>query len=254
MAEITPEQQLKSTKQEGSGKLDTMAALQTALSKTAIATAKIWNPWDDACEKGVNLDEICGKPDLTAAPTTIPEDATFTTYGMVKLRGFEGRFRELSKPAEVSLTEKTFDQAKTLLKKGYLQWARMNWRGVKGGNCTYLAGVVIGFLSENAQLVPSGATVEQFNLEEAGQGHAFVVIGREPSSKPADLSTWGSACFVVDQWYARQRITSPGTNAVKEIADTTSSYYHADFVKFLKSGGKIYRGPAYTYQELTTLF
>jgi hypothetical protein len=248
------EQSAETTTTGVSGKLAVMGALQTALAKTAIVSAKIWNPWDEACEPGIDLSTVRGTPDLTAAPITIPEDATFATSGLVSKTSYLGRFRELSKPQDVSLTAQTFDQAKVLLKKGYLQWARANWRGVKGGNCTYLAGVVVGFLSENAHLVPRGATVEQFNLAQSGQGHAFVVIARDPASNPADLSAWGSACVIVDQWYARQRVTAPGTNAVKEIADTASSYYDAGFRKFLAGGGRIYRGPAYSYQELTTLF
>lgn len=233
-------------------KIEVMRKLQDALSETAIVKAKIWNPWDDACEEGIDLKEIQGKPELTAAPTTIPEDATFQGLKLVTKSAYVARYRELSKSMDVDLTAQTFDGAKILLKTGYLQWGRSNWRVVTGGNCTYLAGVTIGFLSDNSKLVPEGATVEQFNLLARGEGHAFVVIGRDPQSTPAILATWGDKCFIVDQWYARQRVTSPGIFAVKDLTEG-SPFYDPAFLKFIREGGTISRGPAFSYLELTQL-
>jgi hypothetical protein len=63
-------------------KAEVMRKLQEALSETAIVKAKIWNPWDDACEEGIDLKEVQGVANLTAAPTTIPED---TRFGDLKL-------------------------------------------------------------------------------------------------------------------------------------------------------------------------
>ncbi len=234
-----------------SAKAAALALLQDAFAKTPIAKAKVWNPWDQVCEVGIDLVEVQGTPGLTAAPTTIPEDEAFGALGLVKKSAYLGRFRELSKTMDVDLTKDTFDRAKLLLKTGYLQWARSNWRGVTGGNCTYFAGVTIGYLSENIKLVPPGASVEQFNLEESGQGHAFVVVGRDADSKPATPATWGKDCFVVDQWYARQRVREPGRYAVKDVTDS-SPFYDPAFLAFLGTG-RIYRGPAYSYEDLTKL-
>ena len=233
-------------------KAEVMRKLQEALSETAIVKAKIWNPWDDACEEGIDLKEVQGVANLTAAPTTIPEDTRFGDLKLVTKAAYVARYRELSKSMDVNLTAETFDSARLLLKTGYLQWGRANWRGVTGGNCTYFAGVTIGFLSDNSKLVPEGATVEQFNLLARGEGHAFVVIGRDPQSTSATLATWGKRCFIVDQWYARQRRTSPGIFAVKDL-EQDSPFYDAAFLKFIREGGTISRGPAFSYQELTQL-
>ena len=258
----TPEMEPKVKEQKDRGgpsgakalspKAAAMSTLQEALGGTAIAKAKVWNPWDLACEDGVNLDEVQGTASLTAAPTTISEDATFAGLKLVTKSAYVARYRELSKSMDVELTSETFGAARVLLKTGYLQWGRANWKGVKNANCTYFAGVTIGFLSDNIKLVPEGATVEQFNLLASGEGHAFVVIGRDPESTPATLTTWGKDCFIVDQWYARQRVTKPGIFAVKDLVED-SPFYDAAFLKFLLEGGRISRGPAFSYSELTKL-
>jgi hypothetical protein len=257
MTESTPQmepkvKELKSKEGPSGGKVAAMTALQQALAETRIATAKVWNPWAEVCETGIDRTEIQGTPGLTAAPQTIPEDQTFASFTGAQKRVYAGRMRQLAKDFELELTEDTLATAKLLMKTEYLQWGRANWKGFAGGNCTAFAGVTAGFLAENMKLVPSGATVEQFNLSEGGQGHAFLVIGRDPSSKPGTPATWGDKCFIVDQWYARQRVSAPGKYAVKDSVGSTSDFSDEAFWKFL-STGRISRGPAYTYEQMTTL-
>ena len=233
-------------------KLTSMQQINNAIIQTPIATAKVWNLWPTCCEPGLNTLLIKGTPDLTAAPVTIPEDATFAGLKFPAKTSFLARYRQLRQSNDVMLSAETFEDARLVMKTDYLNWGRTNWRSIKGGNCTYFAGVTIGWLSDNIGLVPAGATVEQFDMTESGQGHAFVVVDRDPASTPGNPATWGLWCFVVDMWYARQRLTAPGTSPAKDLNDPTSVLYLANFVQFL-GGGTITRGPAYSYEQLTSL-
>ena len=66
-----------------------------------------------------------------------------------------------------------------------------------------------------------------------------MVAGHDPGSRPSTFSGWGEGCFVIDQWYARQQLSKPGSHPVKEIADAAK--------------GPLSRGPAFSYDELTKL-
>src|SRR5260370_38505874 len=111
-----------------SAKAAALALLQDAFAKTPIAKAKVWNPWDQVCEVGIDLVEVQGTPRLTAAPTTIPEDEAFGALGLVKKSAYLGRFRKLSKTLDVDLTMDPFDRLKFLLSPVYLHLACSNWQ------------------------------------------------------------------------------------------------------------------------------
>jgi hypothetical protein len=240
----------------GSAKAAAMEAIQKALTSSRLNQCKIWNLWTaTVCEKGLDTSKIKGTGSLQAAPVTIPESAT---YGSLKLGdriAYASRYNELTgeKDADklVTMSPDNLAEMRSVLKAGYLRWGRTNYGGFTGGNCTYIAGVTVGWLASNIGLIPTGARVEQFNLSSGGQGHAFVVIGRDPDSRPGTLSSWGSNWFVIDPWYARQRFTPPGPYAVKDPADT-SGFYDQDFVTFI-TDGVLTQGPAFTIEELLSL-
>ncbi|TDD59209.1 hypothetical protein [Actinomadura rubrisoli] len=232
-----------------------MKAIQDAIEGSKLATCKIWNLWEKVCEKGLEVSKVKASPGLTAAPLTIPESATFAKTKGLDLRKYKARYNELSgiKDADalVDVTADNFDEVRVLLKKGYLQWGRTNYSGFTGGNCTYIAGITVGWLAENTKLLPEGVRVEQFNLAPGGEGHAFVVVGRASGSDPAKPATWGEEWFLIDPWYSRQRVTRPGTNAVKDPVPG-GDYYDKDFLAFIFDG-TIAPGPAFTAEELATL-
>ncbi len=241
-----------------SAKAKAMKAIQDAIDGSRLAGCKLWNPWEKVYEKGLEVSKIKATPGLTAAPLTIPETATYAGIkekAALDLRKYKARFNELKGIKEddklVDVTADNFDEVRLLLKKGYLEWGRTNYSGFTAGNCTYIAGVTVGWLAENTRLVPEGARVEQFNLAPGGEGHAFVVIGRASGSTPGTISTWGADAFIVDQWYARQRVTAPGKYAVKDIVKG-SDFYDEDFIAFI-TDGKIAPGPSFTAEELAKL-
>jgi len=190
-----------------------------------------------------------GKPELTAAPTTIPEDATFQGLKLVTKSAYVARYRELSKSMDVDLTAQTFDGAKILLKTGYLQWA-VKLESRHGGNCTYLAGVTIGFLSDNSKLVPEGATVEQFNCY-AWRGACLRGDRTRPAEHAAILATWATSA---SSWTSvRTAARHIARHLRGEGLTEGSPFYDPAFLKFIREGGTISRGPAFSYLETDQL-
>jgi hypothetical protein len=241
--------------QTGSGtpaRITAMRAIQEALPKK-LKEGKIWNPWAATVgEKGLDIAKIKGTPGQNSPPETIPDSATFDSIKSQKRITYQGLYNQFKgiKDADqmVTLTAGNLAEMRATIKIGYLKWGLVNYKSFTGGMCTNIAAVTVGWLADNTVLVPAGARVEQFNLSSGGQGHAFVVIGRDEKSDPEKLPSWGPDWFIIDQWYARQRITSPGTNAVKDPA-TASEFHDADFMTFI-TDGKISKGPSYTIEEL----
>jgi hypothetical protein len=190
VAESVPELEPKSLK-EGKAKecpgaelaalakKSAMEALDKALGSTAIPKGRLWNPWPSVCEEGLVPDSIRAAVGSLPVPETIGQDATFGSLAPVRRLNFGAKYRTLSGSQDFELTEDTFDVARDALKAAYLGWAaKSSWIGFKDGNCTYFAGVTIGFLARNAKaLVPGGAAVEQFNLN-LGDGPGPRVRGR----------------------------------------------------------------------------
>jgi hypothetical protein len=240
----------------GAAKAAAMKAIQEALPSSRLHECKIWNLWTDTvCEKGLDTAKVKGPTSLTAAPATIPDSATYDNLKIGDRTSYAARYNELKniKDADklVQLTDGNLADMRAVLKLGYLQWCRANYPSFKGGNCTYIAGVTVGWLAGNISFIPADALVEQFNLSSGGQGHAFVVIGRATDSDPEKLVSWGSNWFIIDQWYARQRVTAPGTNAVKDPAPA-GEFHDSGFMTFITSG-KITKGPSFTIKELISL-
>ncbi|HET9971302.1 MAG TPA: hypothetical protein VFQ68_23910 [Streptosporangiaceae bacterium] len=239
----------------GSGtpaKVTAMRAIQAALPKR-LKEGKIWNPWAaTVCENGLDIAKIQGVPGQNSPPETIPDSATFDSIKPVMRKNYQGLYNQFKKEKDadqmVVLTAGNLAEMRDTLKTGYLQWGLVNYKSFTGGMCTNIAAVTVGWLADNTGLIPAGARVEQFNLSSDGQGHAFVVIGRDKDSDPEKLPTWGPDWFIIDQWYARQRITSPGTNAVKDPA-SASEFHDANFMTFI-TNGRISKGPSYTIEEL----
>jgi hypothetical protein len=239
----------------GSGtpvKVTAMRAIQAALPKR-LKEGKIWNPWTVTVgEEGLDTARIQGQPESNSPPETIPDSATFDSIRPAMRKSYQGLYNQFKKIRNddqmVVLTTGNLAEMRATLKIGYLQWGLVNYKSFTGGMCTNLAAVTVGWLAENTGLIPAGARVEQFNLSSGGQGHAFVVIGRDKDSDPGMLPTWGPDWFIIDQWYARQRITSPGTNAVKDPT-SASEFHDANFMTFI-TDGRISKGPSYTIEEL----
>jgi hypothetical protein len=240
----------------GAAKAAAMKAIQEALPSSKLHECKISNLWTETvCEKGLDTAKVKGEVSLTAAPETIPDSATYDNLKLGARTSYAARYNELKniKDADklVKMSTDNLAEMRATLKAGYLQWCRTNYPSFKGGNCTYIAGVTVGWLAGNTGLIPAGARVEQFNLSSGGQGHAFVVIGRAKDSDPGKLASWGSDWFIIDQWYARQRVTPPGTKAVKDFTPA-SDFYDSGFEKFITEG-VITKGPSFTIEELISL-
>jgi hypothetical protein len=99
------------------------------------------------------------------------------------------------------------------------------------GVCTMFACAALGHLARNPDLLDPGSVVELFKYEGDQGGHAFIVVNR--AGTPDDVDSWGPQCYVIDPWYARHRITPPGTNAVKDMTAGTA-FHDPAFVAFLK--------------------
>jgi len=78
-------------------------------------------------------------------------------------------------------------------------------------------------------LLPPGTRVEVYSIVgRQDDKHLFTVVNRKSGSDERDYTTWGDDCFVVDQWYALQTVTSPVKSFVGEHMDPV-------FLTWLKS-------------------
>jgi hypothetical protein len=83
-------------------------------------------------------------------------------------------------------------------------------------------------------LLPPGTVVEVCGTTSKKDGHTFVVVSRQgaggivPGGKIGAPATWGTQCFVLDQWYALQK----SDRAVKSF-NPQNAFYDKNFVTWL---------------------
>ncbi|GAA1271432.1 hypothetical protein GCM10009665_69550 [Kitasatospora nipponensis] len=130
----------------------------------------------------------------------------------------------------------------------FLEWGRDRAQIVPfHAVCDGFACATIAILvATNSPLLP-GTSVEWFGFVQSGvrgRGHAFAVVDRPAASNPADPTSWGNTCLVVDQWYGLQAGCAPafalngptgnaaflalltaGGTAVKRVAGFTTGAY-----------------------------
>jgi hypothetical protein len=191
-------------------KLKLMDAIQGAIDKTGLATAKVWNPWNSVLDEQVSTKEVVASVGSSAVPDVISDSRQFASLRGVEKTAF-GTAAQLGGP----VTPDNFADAKKRLRRAYLQVGAASYKNLAGANCTLFACAVIGMLADQAAIIPDGTTVELLNLLGAGSGHAYVVINRTGGTLE-DPATYGPDAFLVDQWYARQQFTDQGKLGVKD--------------------------------------
>ncbi|MEV0197911.1 hypothetical protein [Nonomuraea sp. NPDC050691] len=67
-------------------RMERMQRVQTAIEKTRMASAKLWNPWESVVEDGVEIKKIKVAAGGGQVPETIPLGRRFADYGDLKLR------------------------------------------------------------------------------------------------------------------------------------------------------------------------
>ncbi|MEV8637427.1 hypothetical protein AB0395_37885 [Streptosporangium sp. NPDC051023] len=210
-----------------------MAAVQAALGRTQMTTAKLWNPWTHVVEDGVDIKELQAPARRGEVPDIILDGQKFSDLKAVHL-GPLGEAAGLGGP----VTEATFDRARTELKKRYVAAGRAKYKTLASANCTLFACCVIGMFADQPELLGPGVKVELVNIldKTGGQGHAYVLVGRA-SGDVAQVGRYGTSCFFVDQWYARQQGSRPGTDGVKDATsihgDGKSPFWDLDYIGFI---------------------
>ncbi|WP_147269010.1 hypothetical protein [Sphaerisporangium album] len=213
-------------------KQDRMTAVQTAINKTKMTTALVWNPWPGVMEQGVTTEAIKSPAKSGQVPEIIGEGQTLGDFMSPVLISF-GSTLGLGGP----VTQNTFDEARKRAKARYVTMGRTFYKEFASGNCTLFACAIIGMLSEQPKLLGPGVKVELLNLlnTEGGGGHAYVVVGRA-AGDVNDVDTYGPDCFFVDQWYARQQGTQPGVQGVKDATpgNGVNPFWDATFDRFIR--------------------
>lgn len=227
-----------------------MAAVQEALKRTKMVTAKVWNPWPDGvADKDVDLAAITAPVGSSSVPEVLPDNQVFSELKRAQL---------ISLGAAAGLggavTAENLAEAKKALRKKYVQVGRANYRSLESANCTLFACCVIGMLADQPNLLGRDVKVELLNLPDlGGGGHAYVVVGRADGDYK-NLKTYGQDCFVIDIWYARQQSKAPGTSPVKDLSpDSDSPFWDLNFYAFLDDGYNFLHKYTFVSQELAEL-
>ncbi|MEV4164630.1 hypothetical protein [Nonomuraea dietziae] len=215
-------------------KLTAMTAINQSLQSTSLSSARVWNPFHSLAEGPTAA--FSARPDLDPqVPQVIADAKTFANASRNEKITFAAAAKHsglLDKELEWSaLTAQVFEQLRTQLKIDYLKRGDESIKNFSSGVCTMFACAVLGHLARNHNLLDPGSVVELFKYEGDQGGHAFIVVNRQGT--PDDVDSWGPQCYVIDPWYARHRITAPGTNAVKDMTAGTA-FHDPAFVAFLK--------------------
>jgi hypothetical protein len=235
-------------------KVAVMARINDELLMTPLAKALVWNPFTSVAE---------GDPSGFSAPPTqtapsVPELINDSkNFDMIKQTEKPSILRSAKSIKFLKeeedwgqMTPDRFDQLKAAIKKGYVVTG-IGLMGFKAGVCTMFTCAAIGFLARKPELLGTGSVVELFKYVHGMSGHAFAVVDRAPGSTADDVATWGADCYVIDPWYARHRLTQPGSNPVKDIDGTQGSpFYDAGYIAFLKGAKSRISQVAFTQAEL----
>ncbi|GAA2698203.1 hypothetical protein [Nonomuraea recticatena] len=215
-------------------KLTAMTAVNQSLQSTSLSRARIWNPFPSLAEGSTAT--FSAPPELSPKVPEVIEDS--------RVFGTASRNEKIAAAAAAkncglldgqlewsTLTAPVFEQLRTRLKIDYLKHGAESIKDFSSGVCTMFACAALGHLARNHNLLDPGSVVELFKYDGGQGGHAFIVVNR--AGTPDDVDSWGPQCYVIDPWYARHRITAPGTNAVKDMTAGTA-FHDPAFVAFLK--------------------
>ncbi|MCW2882030.1 MAG: hypothetical protein JWQ95_6130 [Sphaerisporangium sp.] len=208
-----------------------MSAVQAAIAKTKMATAKLWNPWPQVLGDDVDIRTLKVAAGGGSVPEIIPDGQRFSELKAVHLARM-GTEAGLGEP----VTEATFSEAREKLRHKYVATGRANYRGLVSANCTLFACCVIGMLADQPKLLGSGVKVELLNFLDTtgGGGHAYVVVGRAEGDVKK-IGSYGPDCFFIDQWYARHQSSALGARGVKDATPGQESnpFWDLDFYAFM---------------------
>ncbi|MEV6868014.1 hypothetical protein AB0M44_44410 [Streptosporangium subroseum] len=231
-----------------------MDRINDALLMTPLAKARVWNPFTSIAEG--NTSGFSAPP--TQAAPSVPEPITdskkFDTIKLTEKPSILRSAKSIKFLKEEEgwdqMTSDRFDQLKVASKKGYVDTG-IRLMGFKAGVCTMFTCAAIGFLAKNSELLDAGSVVELFQYVDGMSGHAFAVVDRASGGTANDVATWGTACYVIDPWYARHRLTQPGNNPVKDIDGTQGSpFYEAGYIGFLNGAKARISQVTFTQAEL----
>ncbi|GAA4200853.1 hypothetical protein GCM10022252_54690 [Streptosporangium oxazolinicum] len=228
-----------------------MAAVQAAIAKTKMTTAKLWNPWPDVVDDTVDIKTLKAVAGGGNVPEIIPDGRRFSDLKPTHLTTL-GTEAGLGGP----VTQGTFDEARQKIKSKYVATGRANYRELANANCTLFACCVIGMLAAQPKLLGSGVKVELLNLLDTtgGGGHAYVVVGRAEGDV-GDIETYGPDCFFIDQWYARHKSGTPGVQGVKDAipGESPNPFWDPGFHTFVSEGTSPAVKLTFTSDELSKL-
>jgi hypothetical protein len=234
-------------------KRELMDIIEGLVAESRIAKAKLWNPYDRIVNDNAYKAKISARSEGYGPPDLIPE-IPLKDVSFVKRRAWN-----LESSGSGEVTEEAYQKERERRRADYVKWGATQLKSFAAGNCSIFASVTLGLLATQEaleKLAAADMVVEQFNFSSA-DGHAFLVVNRtggrtNDSGRLIDASSWGSGAFVVDAWYARQRQTSPGSRAVKDVTDTASPYYDEDFMTFLRNESFL-TPTSFTYKFLADL-
>ena len=78
-------------------------------------------------------------------------------------------------------------------------------------------------------------------INSRGNGHVFLVAGRDQNSDPTKPDKWGGNAVVVDQWYALQKSYPAEKYPLAQYPEVSAEYMPSEMAFNLTAGlGKIY--------------
>jgi len=235
-------------------KITAMTNINDALQHTSLNSAKIWNAFPSLAEGPTN--GFSAKPEIDPkVPQLIPDAKTFADLSLNDKINFSGLAKNnklLSHDEErEALTPLIFEQLRTRMKINYLKHGDESIKNFHSGVCTMFACVTLGYLARHPDLLEQGSVVELFNYTATQGGHAFVVVNRAGTA--GDVDSWGNRCYTIDAWYARHRLTPPGSNPVKDMTGGTR-FSNQAFNDFLKDAASRTVFVTFSHQDLIQAF
>ncbi|WP_214108956.1 hypothetical protein [Acrocarpospora catenulata] len=235
-------------------KLTAMTGINEALKNTALATARVWNPFPSIADRPTS--QFSSPPgNDPKVPEFIPDSQRFDNLKSLEKRSFAASAKHCGLMNEDQewndLTATIFEQLRARLKSDYLKRGAESLGNFPSGVCTMFACAVLGFLARNHNLLDEGSVVELFKYDGTQGGHAFVVVNRAGTAN--QVNTWGAECYTIDPWYARHRGNPPGSNPVKDMT-TGTDFSDATFNQFLEEATSRTAQVTFSHQDLIKAF
>jgi len=166
-------------------KLGFLSSVKTKLSAFALSVGLVANP-------------------MLAENLTLAEKANTYTENTIVFSSTNPLRNKLPGPSLATI-QRSIDLMREsyIFKTSSFQYAKdMGLRSLKlhQGECLEMscAGLVYFLYQKNLQTKVDVYTIKNKNPEDLGGDHAFLVIGRDVNSNPADPSTWGESAVVAD--------------------------------------------------------